>query len=250
MPRPRSEHRAVLALRERVLGPRSMPDVFLSCFNLAHCAWRRRPSMQRGAGLHAARAGWALNSSLGARHPLHPVGGRKSTAAPRGGDSQIISPLCRPCSLPCKSISRPRLVLASIRTRMSAVTFLKELRHNWKTIGAVAPSSPALAERMMEAAGVWQARRILELGPGTGAFTSERLPTQCRMAADYVGVELNDTFVQQLRPRVSRACALSVPVRSEFDFSQVLPPWGEPSMHDRQRPAMDGLSARLCRRRF
>ena len=59
---------------------------------------------------------------------------------------------------------------------MSAVNFVKELRHNWKTIGAVAPSSTALAERMMESAGVWKSKRILELGPGTGAFTGAIRP--------------------------------------------------------------------------
>ncbi|WP_395716399.1 class I SAM-dependent methyltransferase [Prosthecobacter sp.] len=103
---------------------------------------------------------------------------------------------------------------------MSAATFIKELRHNWKTIGAVAPSSPALAERMMEAAGVWQARRILELGPGTGAFTTaiaDAMPHE----SHYLGIELNDAFVQQLRPRYPKLrfeCADA----QQFDFSQVL----------------------------
>ncbi|MCB1277518.1 methyltransferase domain-containing protein [Prosthecobacter sp.] len=104
---------------------------------------------------------------------------------------------------------------------MSAATFIKELRHNWKTIGAVVPSSPALAERMMEAAGVWQARRILELGPGTGAFT-EAIADAMPHGSDYVGIELNDTFVQQLRPRFPKLrfeCADA----QHFDFSQVLP---------------------------
>lgn len=105
---------------------------------------------------------------------------------------------------------------------MSAATFIKELRHNWKTIGAVAPSSPALAERMMEASGVWQARRILELGPGTGAFT-EAIAHSMTNDASYVGIELNNTFVEQLRPRFPRMrfeCAGA----QEFDFSQVLAP--------------------------
>lgn len=103
---------------------------------------------------------------------------------------------------------------------MSAATFIKELRHNWKTIGAVAPSSPALAERMMEAAGVWQARRILELGPGTGALTTAIADTMPH-ASEYLGIELNDTFVQQLRPRFPKLrfeCADA----QHFDYSQVL----------------------------
>ncbi len=105
---------------------------------------------------------------------------------------------------------------------MSAVTFVKELRHNWKTIGAVAPSSTALAERMMEAAGVWRSKRILELGPGTGAFTAAIADTMPH-DSDYVGIELIETFVQQLRPRFPKMrfeCAGA----QEFDFNQVLSP--------------------------
>jgi len=103
---------------------------------------------------------------------------------------------------------------------MSAATFIKELRHNWKTIGAVAPSSPALAGRMMEAAGVWQARRVLELGPGTGALTAAIADTMPH-ESEYLGIELNDTFVQQLRaryPRMRFECADA----QQFDFSQML----------------------------
>ncbi len=104
---------------------------------------------------------------------------------------------------------------------MSAATFIKELRHNWKTIGAVMPSSPALAARMIEAAGAQQARRILELGPGTGAFTGAVAATMPRNS-EYLGIELNDTFVQQLRPRfpgLRFECADA----QHFDFTKVLP---------------------------
>ena len=104
---------------------------------------------------------------------------------------------------------------------MSAASFIKEFCHNWQTIGAIAPSSPALAERMMEVTGVWQAQRVLELGPGTGAFTSaiaEVMPHE----ADYLGIELNHSFVEQLRPRFPKMrfeCAGA----QEFDFSGILP---------------------------
>ncbi len=103
---------------------------------------------------------------------------------------------------------------------MSAATFLKEFCRNWQAVGAVAPSSPALAERMMEAAGVWQAKRVLELGPGTGALTSA-ISGIMPHEADYVGIELNDAFVQKLRPRFPRMrfeCADA----QQFDFSSIL----------------------------
>lgn len=105
---------------------------------------------------------------------------------------------------------------------MSAASFLKEFCRNWQTIGAVAPSSQALAERMMEATGVWQAQRVLELGPGTGAFT-KAIAGSMPPEASYLGIELNDAFVQQLRgrfPGMRFECAGA----QEFDFSQVLAP--------------------------
>lgn len=81
---------------------------------------------------------------------------------------------------------------------MAADSFLQEFFRNWKTVGAVAPSSPALATRMMESAQVGQAAHVLELGPGTGAFTAailDTMPHNCR----YLGIELNGPFVERLR---------------------------------------------------
>ncbi|HCN75713.1 MAG TPA: methyltransferase [Verrucomicrobiales bacterium] len=82
--------------------------------------------------------------------------------------------------------------------RMATDSFLQEFFRNWKTVGAVAPSSPALATRMMESAQVGQAAHVLELGPGTGAFTGailDSMPHNCR----YLGIELNGAFVAKLR---------------------------------------------------
>lgn len=83
---------------------------------------------------------------------------------------------------------------------MSAAAFFREYLRNWKTVGAIAPSSPVLARRMMEAAEVWQARHVLELGPGTGAFTEaifDAMPHDAR----YLGIEVNVEFTQRLRER-------------------------------------------------
>lgn len=82
---------------------------------------------------------------------------------------------------------------------MSAATFLQQFVRNWQTVGAVAPSSPALADCMMECAAIRQARHVLELGPGTGAFTGA-IAERMAPGADYLGIELNETFVGQLRP--------------------------------------------------
>ena len=103
---------------------------------------------------------------------------------------------------------------------MSATSFLSEFFRNWQTVGAVAPSSPALAERMMAAAEVSKARHILELGPGTGAFTAA---IRAAMPADasYLGIEINAAFAEQLRQRFD-GMSFEVAGAQEFDFSAYL----------------------------
>lgn len=100
---------------------------------------------------------------------------------------------------------------------MSASTFLHEFVRNWKTVGAVAPSSPALAYRMMESAEVGKARHILELGPGTGSFTEailDVMPHGC----SYLGIELNEKFVSRLKPRFP-TMDFRIAGAQEFDFA-------------------------------
>ncbi|MDZ4288443.1 MAG: methyltransferase domain-containing protein [Prosthecobacter sp.] len=100
---------------------------------------------------------------------------------------------------------------------MSAATFFHEFLRNWQTMGAVVPSSPILAARMMEAAEVGRARHVLELGPGTGAFTAAIQDTMPR-SSDYLGIELNDTFVRTLRPRFPSLSFVTAPAQ-DFDLA-------------------------------
>ncbi|MBL8826142.1 MAG: methyltransferase domain-containing protein [Planctomycetaceae bacterium] len=84
--------------------------------------------------------------------------------------------------------------------------FLSEFWNNFHTPGAIAPSSRWLADALTkhvpsskEAA----PRRILEVGPGTGAVTAalvRRLAPQDSLTL----VELNDRFVEHLRGRFAR----------------------------------------------
>jgi phospholipid N-methyltransferase len=75
--------------------------------------------------------------------------------------------------------------------------FLRQFLRSPHTVGALAPSSAALARVMLSPIDFASVRCIVEFGPGTGAFTREiaaRLPPGCR----YLGIELNARFVHSL----------------------------------------------------
>src|SRR5262245_19364823 len=78
-----------------------------------------------------------------------------------------------------------------------AALFLRQFVQSPRTVGAVLPSSQALAQAMLAPIDFATARTIVEFGPGTGAFTraiAPRLAPGCR----YLGIELNQAFVQSL----------------------------------------------------
>ena len=105
---------------------------------------------------------------------------------------------------------------------MSAAAFFKEYIRNRKTIGAVVPSSPALARRITEAADVSNAGRVLELGPGTGALTAaiaDSLPRR----SEYLGIELNGDFAARLRLRFPDLQFANAAAQ-DFDFDAMMAP--------------------------
>ena len=77
------------------------------------------------------------------------------------------------------------------------------LRHPMLT-GAIAASSPHLAEPMTAGLGLERARRVAELGPGTGVFT-EAVLSRLRPDARLVAVELNPRLAESLRDRYPQA---------------------------------------------
>ena len=88
--------------------------------------------------------------------------------------------------------------------------FLKEFRRTFHTTGAILPSGPGLARALARyvappksSAGdaPQPARRILEVGPGTGAVT-RRIIQQMGDEDRLDLVELNDEFVARLRDRL------------------------------------------------
>ena len=69
-----------------------------------------------------------------------------------------------------------------------------------RTVGAVSPSSRALARAIAAEIEEGQARRIVELGPGTGALTAEIIP-RLRPGDRFLALDIDAAFVRQLRLR-------------------------------------------------
>jgi phosphatidylethanolamine/phosphatidyl-N-methylethanolamine N-methyltransferase len=83
---------------------------------------------------------------------------------------------------------------------MSAPSFLKQFLLHPVEIGAIAASSRGLADLMVDAAMVREAKSIVEFGPGTGVFT-KRILEEMREDADFFAIELNQRFAEDLSKR-------------------------------------------------
>ena len=110
--------------------------------------------------------------------------------------------------------------------------FLREFRRTFHTTGALLPSSPLLGRALAryvapaESRQPCSGRRILEVGPGTGAVTrhiARRMAAEDRLDL----VELNERFVErlqqlfqddpQLKPVSSRATIIHSPLQDLVD---------------------------------
>lgn len=76
--------------------------------------------------------------------------------------------------------------------------FLVEAIRNFRETGAIAPSSPQLSRLMAEESALGEAKVVVELGPGSGAFTPDILEGMAP-GASYLGIEINPAFVEELR---------------------------------------------------
>ncbi|OHB25779.1 MAG: hypothetical protein A2542_03850 [Parcubacteria group bacterium RIFOXYD2_FULL_52_8] len=97
--------------------------------------------------------------------------------------------------------------------------FLRESFSQVRSVGAVAPSSAALAAKMIAPIDFAKARVLVELGPGTGVFTRALL-AHMHKDASLLALETNDNFRNEVakitdpRLRISGASAT--------DLAQVL----------------------------
>lgn len=78
------------------------------------------------------------------------------------------------------------------------MNFLKQSITHPKSTGAIAPSSSQLAELICRKAEIRSGDVVVELGPGTGVFT-ERILSVKPADSQYVGVEINNDFVEHLQ---------------------------------------------------
>lgn len=69
-------------------------------------------------------------------------------------------------------------------------------------VGAMAPSSRFLADKMLQNINFQEARVLIELGPGTGVFT-DRILEKMHPEAKLLIFELNDNFCNALKKRIS-----------------------------------------------
>jgi len=84
--------------------------------------------------------------------------------------------------------------------RKSLTDFAKQVARQPQSTGAIAPSSKVLAQQVVGNADLSRAQTVIELGPGTGAFTEEILK-QLAPDAFFFALELNRVFVDATRNR-------------------------------------------------
>ena len=95
-----------------------------------------------------------------------------------------------------------------LRLRES-VLFLGRFLRNPRRVGSIAPSSRYLAREMVSGIDRSPGVRVVEFGPGTGAFTAA-LDRALPAGGSYLGIERDPVFVDVLRrrfPRFDYACA-------------------------------------------
>jgi phospholipid N-methyltransferase len=82
------------------------------------------------------------------------------------------------------------------------LNFLAEFISDWRTVGAVAPTSRFTRRAMLAPVDWARARIVVELGAGTGNISRgilERLHPDAR----FLAIEINDRFVERLRASLS-----------------------------------------------
>jgi len=115
---------------------------------------------------------------------------------------------------------------SSKASRRSKLFFLKQYLRNPFGTGGVAPSGRQLAKLMVSKLGPQPSEIIVELGPGTGAFTRELL-AQGVEPTNLILVEFNKEFVKFLRGEFPAMRIVEGPAQ---DLPQLLKTLGQASV--------------------
>jgi phosphatidylethanolamine/phosphatidyl-N-methylethanolamine N-methyltransferase len=99
-----------------------------------------------------------------------------------------------PGDLRLNALPARRSLIASVR---DDIAFLKGFLQHPDQVGSVVPSSSFLEQRLSRAAGLAQARCVVELGPGTGGTTRAFLDAM-RIDAHLLAIELSAGFHARL----------------------------------------------------
>ncbi|MGH3738633.1 MAG: class I SAM-dependent methyltransferase [Micromonosporaceae bacterium] len=137
------------------------------------------------------------------------------------------------------------------------MSFLREFVRNPRQTGSIAASSAPVVRMVVESLELDSARRVVELGAGTGAVT-EGLRQAMAPGASLLAVELNPQFVRRLRDRFDPG-SVRVVNRQAGELPAVLREqrWGEVDaiasglpwtlMSEREREAtLDGVVTALA----
>jgi phosphatidylethanolamine/phosphatidyl-N-methylethanolamine N-methyltransferase len=87
-------------------------------------------------------------------------------------------------------------------TKMDLTTFAMEAMADFRTVGAVAPSSRYLTQAMLRPLPLERARVVVEVGSGTGAMT-QALLNLIPLDATLLAFEINSRFSHYLKSNVS-----------------------------------------------
>lgn len=120
----------------------------------------------------------------------------------------------------------PLLTSSAKASRRSKLFFLKQYLRNPFSTGGVAPSGRQLAKLMVSKLAPQVSEIVLELGPGTGAFTRELL-AQGVEPANLILVEFNKEFVKFLKREFPNLRVVEGPAQ---DLPQLLKTLGQGSV--------------------
>jgi phosphatidylethanolamine/phosphatidyl-N-methylethanolamine N-methyltransferase len=109
---------------------------------------------------------------------------------------------------------------ATVRNPLDDLRFLRSLVTRPRAIGAIAPSSPALARKIAQQIDPAVPGAVLELGPGTGVITDALIARGIPMDR-LIAIEADPDLAQLMRERFPE---LRVVEGDAFDLNRTLPP--------------------------